>query len=276
MAETQKWLSKVGLTISEEKSALRDSRNGFLFLGFQIIKVKKPTVGVYKTKIQPSKKKQVELLNKVKNIVTKNKSVSSYDLIAMLRPVIIGWANYYRYCECKSVFSRLTHRIFQKIRAWVFRRDTRNGRLKIKQKYFPSGKEYKFDGRTYRDNWILKGTKILKQGEKKENFLPHIVWVKSIKHVKVNGDESPFSNSIYWAIRSTKYSPYSTRVTNLLKSQNQICPWCKKKFTTFDSSNWEVDHIIPKSKGGKDVYTNLQLLHKHCHMEKTKTDIKKE
>lgn len=276
MAETQKWLSKVGLTISEEKSALRDSRNGFLFLGFQIIKVKKPTVGVYKTKIQPSKKKQVELLNKVKNIVTKNKSVSSYDLIVMLRPVIIGWANYYRYCECKSVFSRLTHRIFQKIRAWVFRRDTRNGRLKIKQKYFPSGKEYKFDGRTYRDNWILKGTKILKQGEKKENFLPHIVWVKSIKHVKVKGDESPFSNSIYWAIRSTKYSPYSTRVTNLLKSQNQICPWCKKKFTTFDSSNWEVDHIIPKSKGGKDVYTNLQLLHKHCHMEKTKTDIKKE
>jgi RNA-directed DNA polymerase len=276
MAETQKWLDKVGLTISEEKSSLRDSREGFLFLGFQIITVRKPTVGTYKIKIQPSKKKQADLLNKVKNIVTKNKSVSSYDFIAMLRPVIIGWANYYRYCECKDVFSRLTHRIFQKIRAWVFRRDTRNGRLKVKQKYFPSGKVYKFDKREYQDNWILNGTKVFKKGERKENFLPHIVWVKSIKHVKVKGDESPYSNSIYWALRSRKNSPYSTRVTKLLQNQKQICPWCKHQFTTLDCSNWEVDHIIPKSKGGKEVYTNLQLLHKHCHMEKTQKDLKKE
>jgi RNA-directed DNA polymerase len=276
MAETQKWLAKVGLAISEEKSALRDSRNGFLFLGFQIIHVKKPTVGVYKIKIQPSKKKQADLLNKVKKIVTSNKSVSSYDLIALLRPVIIGWANYYRYCECKAVFQRLTHKIFQKIRAWVFRRDTRNGRLKVKQKYFPSGKEYKFDGRIYRDNWILNGTKVSKKGERKVNFLPHIVWVKSIKHVKIKGDESPYSNSIYWALRSNKNSPYNTRVTKLLQNQKQICPWCKEKFTTFDSVNWEVDHTLPKSKGGKDIYTNLQLLHKHCHMEKTKADFKKE
>ncbi|NJO63282.1 MAG: HNH endonuclease [Richelia sp. RM2_1_2] len=34
----------------------------------------------------------------------------------------------------------------------------------------------------------------------------------------------------------------------------------------------EVDHIIPKSKGGKDAYNNLQLLHRHCHDEKTATD----
>jgi RNA-directed DNA polymerase len=31
----------------------------------------------------------------------------------------------------------------------------------------------------------------------------------------------------------------------------------------------EVDHIIPKSKGGRDEYKNLQLLHRHCHDEKT-------
>ncbi|WP_254921425.1 HNH endonuclease [Nodularia sp. NIES-3585] len=31
----------------------------------------------------------------------------------------------------------------------------------------------------------------------------------------------------------------------------------------------EVDHIIPKSKGGKNDYKNLQLLHRHCHDVKT-------
>ncbi|MBI1242441.1 MAG: hypothetical protein GC195_13170 [Nostoc sp. RI_552] len=34
----------------------------------------------------------------------------------------------------------------------------------------------------------------------------------------------------------------------------------------------EVHHIIPLSKGGKDEYNNLQLLHRHCHDQKTAND----
>lgn len=34
----------------------------------------------------------------------------------------------------------------------------------------------------------------------------------------------------------------------------------------------EVDHIIPQSKGPKDEWKNLQLLHRHCHDEKTAED----
>lgn len=34
----------------------------------------------------------------------------------------------------------------------------------------------------------------------------------------------------------------------------------------------EVDHIIPRVTGGKDVYTNLQLLHRHCHQLKSLED----
>ena len=34
----------------------------------------------------------------------------------------------------------------------------------------------------------------------------------------------------------------------------------------------EVDHIQPRALGGKDTYANLQLLHKYCHIQKTRTD----
>ncbi|HEY9740951.1 MAG TPA: HNH endonuclease signature motif containing protein [Coleofasciculaceae cyanobacterium] len=34
----------------------------------------------------------------------------------------------------------------------------------------------------------------------------------------------------------------------------------------------ELDHKIPRSKGGKDSYENWQLLHRHCHDEKTALD----
>ena len=31
----------------------------------------------------------------------------------------------------------------------------------------------------------------------------------------------------------------------------------------------ETDHIVPRSKGGPDKYSNLQALHKHCHIQKS-------
>ncbi len=35
----------------------------------------------------------------------------------------------------------------------------------------------------------------------------------------------------------------------------------------------EIDPIIPRAAGGKDDYKNLQLLHRHCHDVKSKTDL---
>ncbi len=39
-----------------------------------------------------------------------------------------------------------------------------------------------------------------------------------------------------------------------------------------EESVLEVDQIIPKSKGGKNEFNNIQLLHRHCHDEKTVND----
>lgn len=270
--ETRKWLTKVGLEIHEEKSKMRDAREGFQFLGFQIILVKRKTVKKYKVKITPSHESQKRFLKRIREVVQKNKSISSYRLILMLRPIILGWANYFKYCECKSIYSKLTNLIYMKIRAWVFRRDTRNDRKTVKEKYFPSGKVYSFYGKNHQDNWILNGSEKLKDGKIKKNFLPHIVWMPSTKHVKIKGMESPFSMSHYWALRNAKYSPYPLRVQTLLKRQKNRCSKCQGEFTAFDSKTWEVDHRRPRWAGGKDEYDNLQLLHETCHKQKTAKD----
>jgi RNA-directed DNA polymerase len=39
-----------------------------------------------------------------------------------------------------------------------------------------------------------------------------------------------------------------------------------------DKDLLEIDHIIPRSKGGKDEFNNLQLLHRHCHDVKSAND----
>lgn len=212
---TKTWLKTIGLEISAEKSALRISSEGFKFLGFQIIHVVKQ--GKYKVKIMPSSKNVKAFSDSIKVVIQNNKAISAFDLITILRPKIIGWANYFKYCECSLTFNKLTHLVFLKLRAWVFRRDTRNGKLKVKQKYFPSNQEYNFNGTKHKDNWILNGTKKTKQGTK-TIYLPHMSWIKSKKHVKIKGDASPYNgDKLYWTNRNEKYSGLPLRVTTLYK-----------------------------------------------------------
>ena len=51
----------------------------------------------------------------------------------------------------------------------------------------------------------------------------------------------------------------------LFKAQKGACKGCAKHF---DVVNFEIDHIIPKSKGGGDYYENFQLLCGNCNRVK--------
>ena len=51
----------------------------------------------------------------------------------------------------------------------------------------------------------------------------------------------------------------------LYEVQNGICNGCK---TYFEVRNMEIDHIIPKAKGGGDYYENYQLLCSACNKKK--------
>lgn len=267
--ETIKWLSKIGLEISEEKSKLIDARQGFLFLGFQCILIKRN--GTYRIKISPSKNSCQKLVEKIRKILSYSKASTAYDLISKLRPIIIGWANFFRYSECADTFQKLTDTIFRMLRAWAFRRDNRHGRKAVKEKYFPSNRTYKFNGVEHKDNWILVGKRKDKKGQIRENFLPHIVWVGSAKHTKIVGNNSPYDgNHLYWTKRMAKYNNLPIRLNILLKKQKNKCLICNQLFTTLE--NLEVDHVIPKAAGGTDDYSNLQLVHKICHISKTRNE----
>ena len=54
-------------------------------------------------------------------------------------------------------------------------------------------------------------------------------------------------------------------VESLYQHQKNICPGC---FESFRKRNLTVDHIVPKSKGGSDDISNLQLLCQACNSTK--------
>lgn len=186
VSETEIWLSRMGLTISAEKSVLRLASKSFNFLGFHISYVKIKTSGKFRVKITPSKENVMRIIEKTRKIIQNNKAASAYELIGKLRPVLLGWANYFQYCECKDIFSKVDNIVYQQVRAWVFRRAIRQGRIEVKNKYFPSGKTYKFQNKTYLANWILNGTKASKN-KPITIHLPKISWISSKKYVKITG-----------------------------------------------------------------------------------------
>jgi hypothetical protein len=269
--EIKQWLKNgPQLELNETKTSIKNSNEGFNFLGFSCITVRRGNRN--RLKIYPSKDSQKRLLLKVRTIIQKNKSSSTYNLISQLNPLIIRWANYFKYSECTYVFSKQSYLIHQKIRAWCFRRDTRNGRQTIKERYFPSGKTYTFNGTKHVDNWVLAGKEKDKNGVLRENYLPQMSWVKSENWIKIKGDASPYNgDNVYWRKRTMNKGTFNLRQRKLIRAQKGYCPWCNTPFQY--ESIVKVDHIIPKSKGGKDTYKNLQLLHSHCHIEKTKLDL---
>lgn len=54
----------------------------------------------------------------------------------------------------------------------------------------------------------------------------------------------------------------------LATAQNGICPWCEKPLPAdLLYAYADIDHIIPRSRGGPDLEWNRQLLHKHCNRD---------
>ena len=70
----------------------------------------------------------------------------------------------------------------------------------------------------------------------------------------------------------TNHPEIPSNICKLLKRQKGKCNWCGLNFRNGDK--WEKDHITAKKAGGDNTFSNLQLLHLHCHDKKTKLDLK--
>jgi RNA-directed DNA polymerase len=213
----------------------------------------KNTLLGFKTFIKPSKKSILAHHNALKRVVRTHQTAPQSGLIGKINPIIKGWCNYYSGVAAKETFSKEDNILWQKLRAWTRRRCGKANYKKL-SKYFRNGRHGKWtfstkDGLTL---WKHADTVIK-------------------RHTLVKPDKSPYDGDwVYWSTRRGKDIETPTRVAKLLKKQKGKCPHCGLYFNSNDLL--EVDHIIPRSKGGKDEYKNLQLLHQHCHDEKSRHD----
>ena len=264
------WLfEQAGLRLSDEKTHVKNTAEGFDFLGFHLISVKTDRKWKFHTTI--SKKSKARHLLRLRQVIQKNKGVSAADLIVKLNPIIRGWCNYFRICECVKDFKQVEYRTFGQIRAWVFRRKSKGlrSRHEIKLKYFPENHTIKFDGAKHSGDWILCGTRTGRNNKQVQVFLIDHSWIRSMNYVKVKENASPYNGDhLYWALRSNKYGPFSVSERKLLNKQHNKCTLCKRTFQPGEIL--EKDHIVRLADGGKTNINNFQMVHRYCHQVKTR------
>jgi RNA-directed DNA polymerase len=267
----EKWLSKLDLELKPSKTRITHTLNeykgqkpGFDFLGFNIRQYKvgkyqsgkstnKEKLG-FKTVIKPSDKSTKEHYQNLAEIIRNHNAAPQAALISRINSVIRGWSNYYRTVCSKEIYSSLDRLLYLRLRTWANRRHPRKTKTWVSNRY-----------------WHTVGLKTWTFGDRELNILEHSK-TPITRHTKVQNTRSPFDgDAYYWASRMGKHPEMKESVAKLLKKQKGKCALCRLSFQPGDIL--EIDHITPKEIGGNSRYDNLQVLHRHCHDEKTKGDL---
>jgi len=120
------WLKTRGLTLSQKKTKIVHSTEGFDFLGHHIRHYENRIKSTYKLKllngtkteqnrakathvlrVEPTKEKVKAHWKDISDTIGRQKSVTPAQLIKILQPKITGWANYYKTVHASEAFAKL-------------------------------------------------------------------------------------------------------------------------------------------------------------------------
>ena len=176
----EQFLKERGLALSSDKTRVTHIDEGFDFLGQNLRKYDgKPLV-------KPSKKNTQVFLEKIRGLIKANPSASQTLLIAVLNPVIRGWANYHRHCAATETFDRVDHEIWRALWQWAKRRHPKKSRDWVKKHCFPAW---------HNRAWMFAA----KTGKQKPDGKP--IWTRLTyagetqirRHVKIRRNANPFA-----------------------------------------------------------------------------------
>ena len=252
----ESFLAVRGLQLSEEKTHIVHIDQGFDFLGWNFRKYQG------KLLIKPSKKNAQAFYRKVKEVVSRHKTVRQEELIRMLNPILRGWAQYHSPVVAKATYSRMDYLIFKVIWRWSKRRHPNKNAGWVKEKYFRTIGER---------NWVFAVPIVNEEGGIEIKELYQLSGTPIKRHKKIKGAYNPFDPE--WEMygenlqqeRMLQNMSHRTKWIRMYLSQGGLCAVCNCKMTK--ATGWHDHHIEYRVNGGSDALGNRVLLHPNCHAQ---------
>jgi len=121
-------LKKVDVEINKEKTRVVDFGTGgsFGFLGFDLREARN-RLGKRFLLRTPMKKKQSELVRRIGRILKFSRHRKLKDVLELIRPIIVGWVNYFRVGNSRRAFDWIRFEMMKKIRRFAMKQKGRPG-----------------------------------------------------------------------------------------------------------------------------------------------------
>jgi len=175
------FLAARGLQLAPEKTSITHIAQGFDFLGQNVRKYGNTLL------IKPARKSVKALIDKVSEVLGKNKAATQAQVIMLLNPILRGWAMYHRHVVAAATFSQIDHLVWTKLWRWAKRRHPQKHAHWIKARYFQ---------RQGQRDWVFAcRTPNSQHAELVVLFRASTVPIK--RHTKVRSDANPFDPA--WA-----------------------------------------------------------------------------
>lgn len=246
------FMAERGLTLSPQKTVITHITEGFDFLGQNLRKYGD------KLLIKPNRQNLRKHLQKIREIVRRNRMATQTALIQQLNPIIRGWANYHRHGVSKETFSYVDYRIWKLLWRWSCRRHKNRRKRWVKQKYFHT---------TGNNAWQFQSREAT--GQPIRLLRSKDIPIK--RHIKIVAKANPYDpqDAPYFEKRLISHWKENRlqrgKWRRLWERQNHRCTVCHQPFQEQDE--WDIHHLIQRKEGGSDGSSNLVMLHPNCHRQ---------
>lgn len=252
-----RFLRERGESLNAEKTHITSVKKGFDFLGFHF-------------KLYPSKKKYVFIVKPAKNniqkvkdkikAITKDKNLSALDLIQILNPILMGWANYFSKVVSSKVFQQLGMYVWYKTFKWRKKKHPHLTGSAVADKYYTKVENRK---------WVF----YTNYGNKKY-FLYPIRKTPIVRHSQIKKGRNPYLPEFEQYFKNrigkiAKASVWRIKTQKIRKKTNFLCKVCDGALSP--GQELDIHHVLPKKLGGTDNIKNLIVLHRECHKQVTNT-----
>lgn len=287
--KVDEFLQVRGLKINSTKSEVikLDTGRTFNFLGFtfkfirqpkitrltkrvnNLGQVIKPRTGLF---IYVSNESVKRFKDKI-NSELKFLSLSAFQMILKLNPIIRGWANYFG-IGSYATFGKIDGYIFRRCFRFIQKKFSRMGKRNIAINFFLH--------KVRNINWNFNAP-IKKPAKRTRVFHAVLVRIRAmirfISFAKLRPHAEELKNPfVYFEVKGkwphritrSRYKPDGSNIMAILSNkQKSICPICSEPLEYLNNSNLEIHHIKQRSLFSDfkeaDKIENKQLLHSNCH-----------
>jgi RNA-directed DNA polymerase len=263
------FLSSIGLTLSEEKTKLTHITEGFLFLGYKVIR-EIGTRGVMVPKVLIPDSATKRYRHKVREALAPSTHKESTNAkIRALNRLTNGWCQYYRITSSPTnVFNQLRAELFWDMAHWLGRK-WELSMPNVMRKYRK--------GNTFGTN---SETLVMPTDHKAKRLLTK-TWHNPYTAKEAVRRERLIVMESLWSGYERRHGGMDLR-EEVIAHKGTMCamngPDCESRGIPLHPSEVEIDHIKPrwKFKYPKDAdrMENQQILCTNCHRAKTQNDLK--